>query len=76
MRDTHLGGLLAFAIAAPVVFVCCGAGGAVLAAIPAVLVGWFAGLGGIYIFVAALAGVLLVRELRRHLGRRTVDTDR
>ncbi|PKP67673.1 MAG: hypothetical protein CVT86_00915 [Alphaproteobacteria bacterium HGW-Alphaproteobacteria-8] len=56
MDDKHMGGLLAFIIAAPIMVICCGGGGVILAAI----------LGGIATVVAAFGAVLLVREIRRH----------
>ena len=40
MDDKHLGGLLAFIIAAPIMVICCGGGGVILATI-------LGGIGGV-----------------------------
>lgn len=65
MDDKLMGGLLAFVLAAPVVVICCGGGGVILAAILGGIGGWLSGLGGIALGLAAIGGVLLVREIRR-----------
>lgn len=73
MRDGFLAGLLATAIAAPVMILCCGGGGVILAVILGGIGGWFSGLGGIATVIAALGAVLLLREVRRH---RAATSDR
>ena len=72
MNDNHMGGLLAFIIAAPIMVICCGGGGVILAAILGGIGGWLSGLGGIATVVAAFGAVLLVREVLRH---RTAKAD-
>lgn len=66
MDDKHMGGLLAFVIAAPIMVICCGGGGVILAAILGGIGGWLSGLGGIATVIAALGAMLLVWEIRRH----------
>lgn len=68
MDDKHLGGLLAFIIAAPIMVICCGGGGVILATILGGIGGWLMGLGGI----AAVVAALVVREIRRR-GSAGVD---
>lgn len=46
MRDDLMGGVLAMAVAAPVVIVCRGGGGVVLAGLSGAIGGWLDGLGG------------------------------
>jgi hypothetical protein len=70
MRDDHMGGLLAFVIAAPIMVICCGGGGVILAAILGGIGGWLTGLGGIATIVAALGAMLVWREIRRSRARR------
>ncbi|GAB4283715.1 MAG: hypothetical protein Kow0058_02630 [Roseovarius sp.] len=75
MRDDWMGGLLAFAVAAPVMVVCCGGGGiavaAILGGIGGWLSGWLSGLGGVATMVAAGGGLLVWGEIRRRrAGRR------
>ena len=65
MDDKHMGGLLAFVLAAPVVVICCGGGGYVLAAILGGIGGWLSGLGGIALGLTTFGVVLIVREIRR-----------
>jgi len=65
MDDKHMGGLLAFIIAAPIMVICCGGGGVILAAILGGIGGWLTGLGGIAAVVAAIGAALVVREIRR-----------
>lgn len=65
MRDDLQGGLLATLIAAPVVMVCCGGSGVVLAAITAALGSWFSGAGGFALFLVASAAALTWRSVRR-----------
>lgn len=65
MDDRYMGGLLTFILVAPVVVVCCSGGGFVLAAILSAIGGWSSGLGGIAMGLAAIGGVLLIREFRR-----------
>ena len=65
MDDKHMGGLLAFIIAAPFMVICCGGGGVILAAILGGIGGWLTGLGGIAAVVAAIGAALVVREIRR-----------
>ena len=72
MSDKHMGGLLAFVIAAPIMLICCGGGGVVLAAILGGIGGWLAGLGGIAMVTAAFGAVLLAREIKR---RRSTTAD-
>ena len=64
MRDDFRGGLLATAIATPVVVICCG-GGVILSAILGGIGGWLTGLGGIATMVAALGAGLVVRQIGR-----------
>lgn len=75
MRDDHMGGLLAFAIAAPIMVICCGGGGVILAAILGGIGGWLSGLGGIATVIAAFGTVLLVREVRRHRAATEPETE-
>ena len=72
MDDKHLGGLLAFIIAAPIMVICCGGGGVILATILGGIGGWLMGLGGIAAVVAAIGAALVVREIRRR-GSAGVD---
>jgi membrane protein implicated in regulation of membrane protease activity len=65
MDDKHMGGLLAFVLAAPVVVICCGGGGVILAAILGGIGGWLSGLGGIALGLTTFGVVLIVREIRR-----------
>ncbi|KRS13409.1 hypothetical protein [Roseovarius indicus] len=65
MDDKHMGGLLAFVIAAPIMVICCGGGGLILAAILGGIGGWLTGLGGIAAVVTAIGAALVVREIRR-----------
>ena len=65
MRDNLMGGLLAFAVAAPVVVVCCGGGTAVLAALFGGIGAWLSGVNGIAVLVLAGLTYLIVRALRR-----------
>ncbi|MDA7429126.1 hypothetical protein PGB28_11710 [Primorskyibacter aestuariivivens] len=65
MNDKHMGGLLAFIIAAPIMVICCGGGGVILATILGGIGGWLMGLGGIAAVVAAIGAMLVVREIRR-----------
>ncbi|WP_146190433.1 hypothetical protein [Palleronia abyssalis] len=60
-----MGGLLAFAVAAPVVVVCCGGGTAVLAALFGGIGAWLSGVNGIAVLVLAGLTYLIVRALRR-----------
>ncbi|MDA3887370.1 MAG: hypothetical protein PF443_00935, partial [Allgaiera sp.] len=71
MRDDTMGGLIAFAIATPVVVICCGGGGILMAGILVGLGGWLTGFGGIATMVAALAAMVLLRGYRRRRARRT-----
>lgn len=73
MRDDHMGGLLAFVIAAPIMVICCGGGGVILAAILGGIGGWLTGLGGIATIVAALGAILVWREIRRSRSRQHPD---
>ena len=54
MNDNHMGGLLAFIIAAPIMVICCGGGGVILAAILGGIGGWLSGLGGIATVIALI----------------------
>lgn len=65
MRDDLKGGLLATVVAAPVVMVCCGSGGLVLAALTGALGGWLGSGGGILTVLLASIGALTVRSIRR-----------
>ena len=73
MRDNLMGGLLAFGIATPVVFVCCGGGTALLAAVFGGLGAWMLGLGGIAIALVGAVAFLIVREFRRSRKRRATS---
>jgi hypothetical protein len=65
MDDKHMGGLLAFVIAAPIMVICCGGGGVILAAVLGGIGGRLTGLGGIAAVIAAIGAALVVREIRR-----------
>lgn len=65
MSDRHMGGLLAFVIAAPVMVICCGGGGVILTAILGGLSGWLSGLGWIATVIAAVGAMLVFREFQR-----------
>jgi membrane protein implicated in regulation of membrane protease activity len=65
MRDDHMGGLLAFLIAAPVVIICCAGGGVILAAILGGIYGWLTGLGGLTALLVAGIAALIWRSIRR-----------
>jgi len=52
-------------IAAPVVIVCCDAGGTILAALTAAIGGWLSGFGGLLTVLLAVAAALTVRSLWR-----------
>lgn len=65
MSDSHMGGLLAFVIAAPVMVICCGGGGVILTAILGGLSGWLSGLGWIATVIAAVGAMLVFREIKR-----------
>lgn len=65
MDDKHMGGLLAFIIAAPIMVICCGGGGVILSGILGGIGGWLTGLEGIAAVVAAIGAALVVREIRR-----------
>ncbi len=65
MSDRHMGGLLAFVIAAPIMLICCGGGGVILAAILGGIGGWLSGLGGIATVIAAVGAMLVFREIKR-----------
>ena len=71
MRDNLMGGLLAFAVAAPVLVVCCGGGTAVLAALFSGIGAWFSGINGIAVLVLAGLTSLIVRTLLRSQTKRT-----
>lgn len=65
MRDDLMGGVLATAVAAPVVIVCCGDGGVLLAGLSGAIGGWLGGLGGIAALTVAVGAALSWRSLRR-----------
>jgi membrane protein implicated in regulation of membrane protease activity len=65
MRDDLMGGLLATAVAAPVLIVCCGGGAAVLAGLAGAFGGWLSGLNWIAVAVAAAGAALAWRTLHR-----------
>jgi membrane protein implicated in regulation of membrane protease activity len=71
MRDDWMGGLVAVAVAAPVMIVCCGGGGVLLAGIMAALGGLASGLGWIAAGGLALAAAMLWRRIGRR--RRPAD---
>lgn len=70
-----MGGLLAFAVAAPIMVLCCGGGGIFLTALLAGIGGWLSGLGGIAILTAALSVFLVWRHIRRNRACHTVSRD-
>lgn len=68
MRDDLMGGLLATAVAAPLLIVCCRGGGILLAGIVGTVGavgGWMSGLGGFAVLIAAAGAALTSRILRR-----------
>ncbi|MBA3446944.1 MAG: hypothetical protein H0T56_04955 [Pseudaminobacter sp.] len=65
MRDDLKGGLLATAVAAPVLIVCGGGGGVLLAGILGAVGVWMSGLGGIAVLIAAAAAALTWLTLHR-----------
>jgi membrane protein implicated in regulation of membrane protease activity len=65
MRDHHMGGLLAFLIAAPLMIICYAGGGVILAAILGGIGGWLTGLGGVVALLAAGIAMLIWRGIRR-----------
>ena len=71
MRDNLMGGILAFGIATPIVFVCCGGGAAILAAVFGGIGAWLSGLGGIFTAFVAAVAFLFLREARRAAMRPT-----
>lgn len=70
MRDDHMGGLLAFIMAAPIMVVCCAGGGVILAAVLGGIGGWLTGLCGSATAVVALFAMLMWRDIRRSRARR------
>ncbi|GFE67115.1 hypothetical protein [Litoreibacter roseus] len=75
MRDSLMGGLLAFGVAAPALVVCCGGGTAVLAALFSGVGAWLSGVNGIGVLVVAGLTYLIVRALRRSHMRRASNSD-
>lgn len=69
MRDDLISGVLATAVAAPVLIVCCGGGGVLLASVVGAIGGWLTGFTGISVLLAAAAVALTWRTMRR--GRKT-----
>lgn len=69
MRDNIQGGVLATAVAAPLVIVCCGGGGVALTAITGAVGGFFGGFGGLAIAMIAAVAALIWR------GRRSAQAD-
>ena len=75
MRDNFMGGLLAFAVAAPIVVVCCGGGTAVFAALFGGIGAWLSGMSGIAALVLAGLTYLIVRALRHLQMKRASGPD-
>ena len=75
MRDNFMGGLLAFAVAAPIVVVCCGGGTAVFAALFGGIGAWLSGMSGIAVLVLAGLTYLIVRALRHLQMKRASGPD-
>jgi len=65
MRDDLMGGLLATAVTAPLLAVCCGGGGVLLVGFLAAAGSWASGLGGIGVLLATAAAALVWRDLHR-----------
>lgn len=65
MRDNLMGGVLATAVAAPVLIVCCGGGGVLLAGTLGAVGGWLSGFAGIFVVLAAAVAALTWRTIRR-----------
>lgn len=65
MSDDLMGGVLATAVAVPVLIVCCGGGGVLLAGFAGAIGGWLTGFTGISVLLAAAAVALTWRTMRR-----------
>lgn len=68
MRDDLMGGVLATAIAAPIVVVCCGGGGVLFVGLTGAIGGWLSGLGGLAALIVAAGVALSWRSVRRRTG--------
>ena len=65
MRDKWMAGLTAYAVAFPIALLCCGGGALLLSASIGAIGGWFSGLSGVALLVAAGFSAVLFKELKK-----------